>query len=324
MAERGNMTQIVVLDGQTVNPGDNDWRPLAELGELLVHGRTEPQLVKARSRGSAVVITNKVRLDREILSSLPGLKGVCVFATGFDAVDVAAARELGIPVCNVPEYSTASVVEHTFALLLALARRVELHSGLVAAGEWSASPDFSFWRTPQLELAGLTLGVIGYGSIGRRVAAVGLALGMRVLATPSRRQPPDPGVVCLEIDAIFERADVVTLHCPLKPETAGLVHAERLRRMKPTALLVNTARGALVRESDLARALAEGWIAGAALDTLSTEPPRPDHPLLSGPNLIVTPHLAWTTLASRKRLLTITAQNVRAILAGAPIHVVNP
>jgi glycerate dehydrogenase len=153
---------------------------------------------------------------------------------------------------------------------------------------------------------------------------VGLALGMRILATPSRRQPPDPGVVCLEVDAIFERADVVTLHCPLKPETAGLVHAERLRRMKPTALLVNTARGALVRESDLARALAEGWIAGAALDTLSTEPPRPDHPLLSGPNLIVTPHLAWTTLASRKRLLTITAQNVRAILAGAPIHVVNP
>ena len=318
------MTQIVVLDGLTVNPGDNDWRPLAELGELVVHDRSDQDQVRDRARGAAVVITNKVRLDREILLSLPGLKGVCVFATGFDAVDVVAARERGIPVCNVPEYSTASVVEHTFALILALARRVELHSGLVAAGEWSASPDFSFWRTPQLELSGLTLGVVGYGSIGRRVAAVGLALGMQVVATPSRRNPPDPGVVCLDIDAIFERADVVTLHCPLKPDTLGLVDAERLRRMKPSAFLVNTARGALVREPDLARALTEGWIAGAALDALSAEPPPADHPLLSGPNLIVTPHLAWTSLASRKRLLTITAQNVRSILAGAPIHVVNP
>lgn len=318
------MTQIVVLDGQTVNPGDNDWGPLSELGQLLVHERSERDQIVERARDAQVVITNKVRLDREILSSLPGLKGVCVFATGFDMVDVRAARELGIPVCNVPAYSTESVVEHTFALLLGLARRVELHSGLVAAGEWSASPDFSFWRTPQLELAGLTLGVIGYGSIGRRVAAVGLAFGMQVLATPSRRYPPDPGVVCLDLDAIFERADVVTLHCPLQPDTAGLVRADRLRRMKPSAFLVNTARGGLVREPDLARALREGWIAGAALDTLSTEPPPPDHPLLSGPNLIVTPHLAWTSLASRKRVLTITAQNVRSILAGAPIHVVNP
>ncbi|MDQ2644236.1 MAG: D-2-hydroxyacid dehydrogenase [Myxococcota bacterium] len=318
------MTQIVVLDGQTVNPGDNDWGPLSELGQLLVHERSERDQIVERVRDAQVVITNKVRLDREILSSLPGLKGVCVFATGFDMVDVGAARELGIPVCNVPAYSTESVVEHTFALLLGLARRVELHSGLVAAGEWSASPDFSFWRTPQLELAGLTLGVIGYGSIGRRVAAIGLAFGMQVLATPSRRYPPDPGVVCLDIDAIFERADVVTLHCPLQPDTAGLVRADRLRRMKPSAFLVNTARGGLVREPDLARALREGWIAGAALDTLSTEPPPPDHPLLSGPNLIVTPHLAWTSLASRKRVLTITAQNVRSILAGAPIHVVNP
>jgi len=318
------MTQIVVLDGRTVNPGDNDWGPLAELGELVVHDRTEPELVVERARGAAVVITNKVRLDREVLSSLPGLTGVCVFATGFDVVDVVAARELGIPVCNVPEYSTASVVEHTFALLLSLARRVELHSGLVAAGEWSKSEDFSFWRTPQLELAGRTLGVIGYGSIGRRVAAVGLAFGMEVLATPSRRHPPDPGVAYLGVDAIFERADAVTLHCPLTPDTAFLVDANRLRRMKPTAFLVNTARGGLVREPDLARALAEGWIAGAALDTLSSEPPPPDHPLLSGPNLIVTPHNAWSSLASRKRLLTITAQNVRSILAGAPIHVVNP
>ncbi len=318
------MTQIVVLDGQTVNPGDNDWAPLSELGELLVHERSEREQIVERARVAAVVITNKVPLDREILSSLPGLKGVCVFATGFDMVDVVAARELGIPVCNVPEYSTESVVEHTFALLLGLARRVELHSGLVAAGEWSASPDFSFWKTPQLELAGLTLGVIGYGSIGRRVAAIGLALGMQVLATPSRRHPPDPGVLSLDIDAIFERADVVTLHCPLRPDTAGLVRADRLRRMKPSAFLVNTARGGLVREPDLALALREGWIAGAALDTLSTEPPPPDHPLLSGPNLIVTPHLAWSSLASRKRLLTITGQNVRSILAGAPIHVVNP
>ena len=270
------------------------------------------------------MITNKARLGKDELSRLPGLRGICVFATGFDVVDVVSARALGIPVCNVPEYSTPSVVEQTFALLFALARRVELHSQLVQGGEWSRSADFSFWRTPQHELSGRTLGVIGYGSIGRRVAAVGLAFGMRVLATRSQRNPPESGVEVLELDEIFERSDVVTLHCPLTPETSGLVRRERLERMKSTAFLLNTARGGLVRETELAEALARGVIAGAALDVFGSEPPPADHPLLSVPNLIITPHLAWSTLASRRRLLAATADNVRAILAGRPIHVVNP
>ena len=317
------MARILVLDGHTVNPGDNDWQPLQELGDLVVYERTEPDLVVERARGADIVITNKTRLGRDELSHLPGLRGICVFATGFDVVNATLARELGIPVCNVPEYSTPSVVEHTFALLFALARRVELHSELVSRGEWSRSADFSFWRTPQHELSGRTLGVVGYGSIGRRVAAAALAFGLRVLATRSRRNPPDPGVEVVELDAIFERSDVVSLHCPLTPETSGLVRSERLEKMKASAFLINTSRGGLVRETDLADALARRVIAGAALDVLSTEPPPFDHPLLSAPNLIVTPHLAWSSLASRRRLLATTADNVRAILAGAPIHVVN-
>jgi glycerate dehydrogenase len=321
---KDGMARILVLDGYTVNPGDNDWQPLAELGELVVYERTEPRRVVERALGAEIVITNKTRLGKDELSRLPGLRGICVFATGFDVVDAVSARALGIPVCNVPEYSTPSVVEQTFALLFALARRVELHSQLVQGGEWSRSADFSFWRTPQHELSGRTLGVIGYGSIGRRVAAAGLAFGMRVLATRSRRNQPESGVEVLELDEIFERSDVVTLHCPLTPQTSGLVGRERLEGMKSTAFLLNTARGGLVRETDLAEALARGVIAGAALDVLESEPPPPDHPLLSAPNLLVTPHLAWSSLASRRRLVVATADNVRAILAGKPIHVVNP
>jgi glycerate dehydrogenase len=318
------MARILVLDGYTVNPGDNDWQPLARLGELVVHERTEPGSVVERASGADIVITNKTRLGKDELSRLPGLRGVCVFATGFDVVDAVSARALGIPVCNVPGYSTPSVVEQTFALLFALARRVELHSQLVHAGEWSRSADFSFWRTPQHELSGRTLGVIGYGSIGSRVAAAGQAFGMQVLTTRSRRSPPAPGVEVLELDEIFERSDVVTLHCPLTPETSGLVRRERLERMKSTAFLLNTARGGLVRETELAEALKRGVIAGAALDVLDSEPPPADHPLLSVPNLIITPHLAWSSLASRRRLLLATADNVQAILEGKPIHVVNP
>jgi glycerate dehydrogenase len=318
------MARILVLDGYTVNPGDNDWQPLAQLGELVVHERTEPEKVVERASGADIVITNKARLSQGELSRLPGLRGICVFATGFDVVDAVSARALGIPVCNVPGYSTPSVVEQTFALLFALARRVELHSQLVHGGEWSRSADFSFWRTPQHELSGRTLGVIGYGSIGRRVAAAGLVFGMRVLATPSQRNSPEPGVEVSQLDEIFERSDVVTLHCPLTPETSGLVRRERLERMKSTAFLLNTARGGLVRETELADALARGAIAGAALDVLDSEPPPADHPLLSVPNLIITPHLAWSSLASRRRLLLATADNVRAILDGKPIHVVNP
>ncbi|HLV68095.1 MAG TPA: D-2-hydroxyacid dehydrogenase, partial [Polyangiaceae bacterium] len=277
-----------------------------------------------RCRAADVVITNKTRIGAAELSRLPALRGICVLATGYDVVDVVSARARGIPVCNVPEYSTPSVVEHTFALLLELYRQVGMHAALVRDGEWSRSTDFCFWRTPQLELSGRTLGIVGYGNIGRAVARVGLAFGMRVIATPSRRNTPEPGVTAVDLDRVFAEADVVTLHCPLTEATRELVRWERLVTMKRRAVLLNTARGGLVREADLARALHEGVIAGAAVDVLSSEPPPPDNPLLSAPRILVTPHLAWATPEARQRLIATTAENVRGILSGALVHVVNP
>ncbi|MFO7177592.1 MAG: D-2-hydroxyacid dehydrogenase [Pseudomonadota bacterium] len=315
---------IVVLDAFTTNPGDTSWEPIASLGELVTYDRTPPELVVDRCRNADVVITNKTRIGAAELASLPGLRGICVLATGYDVVDVAAARARGIPVCNVPEYSTPSVVEHTFALLFELYRQVGMHAALVREGEWARSADFSFWRTPQLELSGRTLGIVGYGSIGRAVARVALAFGMRVIATRSRRNPPDPGVTAVDVNRVFAEADVVSLHCPLTEATKGLVRWERLVTMKRRAVLLNTARGGLVNEADLARALREGVIAGAAVDVLSSEPPSLDNPLLSAPRIVITPHLAWATPEARGRLIAVTAENVRGILTGSPVHVVNP
>ncbi len=316
------MPRIVVLDAHTLNPGDLSWQPLGELGELVVHARTTPAELAERVAGADILLTNKTKLDDHALSLSPTLKGVVVLATGVNVVDVEAARRRGVPVCNAPGYGTASVVEHTFALLFELCRAVGQHERATRAGEWSLNPDFCFWKSPQRELAGLHFGVVGFGSIGRKVANVALALGMQVLATPSRRSA-EPGVRTLELEALLREADVVSLHCPLTPATEALVRWERLTTMKPSALLLNTARGALVREADLAAALQQGVIAGAALDVLSVEPPPPDHPLLHAPNCLVTPHLAWTTLAARKRLLQITLDNVRGILQGHPLNVVN-
>lgn len=317
------MTRIVVLDGRTVNPGDNPWDELAELGELVIYDRTERARVVERALGADILLTNKTWLDAEALAVLEGLKGICVLATGYNVVDVHAARERGIPVCNVPSYSSESVVEHTFALLFELARAVGLHDRAVRAGEWENSPDFCFWKTPQLELCGKTMGVVGYGSIGRRVAEVARAFGMRVVATRSSRHSGADEVEFLPLEAIFSRADVLSLHCPLTPETEQLIRWDRLVTMKRTSLLLNTARGALVREEDLARALDQGVIAGAALDVLDSEPPKPSNPLLRAPRCLLTPHLAWTTLEARRRLVRTSVDNVRALLAGRPIHVVN-
>lgn len=318
------MTRIVVLDGHTVNPGDNPWDELGKFGELVVYERTERSLVVERSRGADVLLTNKTWIDAEAIASLPGLRGICVLATGYNVVDAQAARGRGIPVCNVPSYSSESVVEHTFALLLELARAVGVHDQAVHAGDWENSVDFCFWKRPQLELSGKTMGVIGYGNIGRRVAEVARAFGMRVLATRSRRPASEAAAVqFLPLEELLGAADVVSLHCPLTPETEKLIRWERLVSMKRSALLLNTARGALVHEADLARALGEGVIAGAALDVLSTEPPREGNPLLHAPRCLITPHLAWTSLEARRRLVETSVDNVRALLAGRPIHVVN-
>jgi glycerate dehydrogenase len=318
------MARIVVLDGHTLNPGDLSWQPLAALGELSVFERTPPELVLERSRGAAILVTNKTRLDESALAALPDLAGIAVLATGYDVVDAKAAGARGIPVCNVPAYSTASVAQHTVALLLELCSHVGLHARAVRDGEWSRSADFSFWKAPIRELAGLTLGVVGFGAIGQRVALLARALGMRVLATPSSRVPTPPeGVEYRAVDALFRESDVVSLHCPSVPATQQLVNRERLASMRPSALLLNTARGALVDEEALAEALQNGTLSGAALDVLSVEPPRAEHPLLSAPNCLITPHQAWTSRAARERLLQVTAANVAGILGGKRQNVVN-
>ena len=318
------MPRIVVLDGHTLSPGDLSWEPLERCGELAVFERTPPELVLERGRGADILVTNKTCLDAALLRSLPRLRGIAVLATGYDVVDASAARAQNVLVCNVPAYSTASVAQHTVALLLELTSHVGLHARAVQSGEWAASPDFSFWRQPIRELDGQTFGIVGLGAIGQRVAGLAHALGMRVLATPSRRLPVAPaGVEYRGVDALFRESDVVSLHCPLTPETTLLVGQERLRTMRPTALLLNTARGALIDEPALARALHEGAIAGAALDVLSREPPPADHPLRSAPRCLITPHQAWTSRAARERLLAITAENVAGMLAGRPQNVVN-
>ncbi len=319
--------RIVVLDGHTLNPGDNPWDALAELGELTVYPRSAPHEVVPRAAGAPIVLTNKTRLDAATLAALPELRFIAVLATGYDVVDVAAARERGILVANVPEYGTDSVAQHTIALLLALAQRVCEHDAAVHAGEWQRSPDFSFWHRPPLELAGLVMGLVGFGRIARRVAELAHALRMEVRAVRRRTPSPDdappwPGFAWCSLEEIAAEADVVSLHCPLTPETRHLVDAAFLQRMKRSAFLINTARGPLVDEAALARALDEGIIAGAALDVVSEEPIRAENPLLGARNCILTPHLAWASLAARRRLMACTVANVRAYLAGAPINLV--
>ncbi|HEY3254984.1 MAG TPA: D-2-hydroxyacid dehydrogenase [Polyangiaceae bacterium] len=322
------MTRIVVLDGYTVNPGDNPWSSLAELGELIVHERSGAADVVARARHAEIVLLNKTALGSEAFAQLPELRLVCVLATGVNSVDLDAATARGIPVCNVPAYSTASVVQHTLALLLELCNRVGLHDSSVHAGDWQRSIDYCYWKSPLLELEGKLLGVVGYGAIGRGVAQAARALGMNVCAAhlASSRTPvsaADP-VPRLPLDELFRRADVISLHCPLTTETQKLVSSARLASLKPGCLLLNTARGGLVDEGALSAALTTGKLAGAALDVLSSEPPSADNPLLSAPNCVITPHLAWTSLPARQRLLTTSVENVRAHLAGSPVHVVNP
>jgi glycerate dehydrogenase len=311
--------RIVVLDGFTTNPGDVSWAALEALGSLTVHDRTSPGDVVARAADADVVLTNKTRLGRAEITALPRLRCISVLATGHDVVDSAAARERGIPVCNVPEYGTANVVQATFALVLELTNRTGHYDATVRAGRWSACPDFCYQAGNLVELAGLTLGIVGNGRIGQGVAAVGRAFGMRILA--HRRSHAGPEHV--DLDRLFAESDVVSLHCPLTPDTRALVNAARLALMKPTAFLVNTARGALVDEAALAAALDAGRIAGAGLDVLSVEPPPATNPLLAARNCVITPHVAWATRAARTRLIERTAENLRAFAAGTPRNVVN-
>ena len=320
MAEAPDPPRLVVLDGHTTNPGDLSWQPLEALGELTVHARSAPEEVGERIAGAAVVLTNKTRLGAGALEGAAGagLRGIAVLATGHDVVDGTAARRLGIPVCNVPEYGTASVAQAVFALLLELTNHCGSLAEGVRQGRWSACPDFCYWETPIRELAGLTFGVVGHGRIGAAVGRIARAFGMEVLC--HRRSPREGDV---DLDTLLAASDVVSLHCPLTPQTQGLMDAARLARMKTGALLINSGRGPLIEEPALLRALESGHLGGAGLDVLSVEPPAPDHPLLRAPNCLITPHVAWASRAARQRLIEASATNVAALLAGEPIHVVN-
>jgi len=316
---------IVILDGYTINPGDNPWSPVEALGNCVIYDRTPPELKLERARDADIILTSKCKLDAAALEALPSLKYISMLATGYNNVDVVAAGRRGIPVSNVPAYSTESVVQTTFALLLELATAVGIHDAAVKAGEWVRCPDHAFWKTSIVELDGLTLGIVGFGTIGRAVARVAAAFGMRVIAY-APRIPQDAGptpVRFVPLEELFATADVVTLNCPQTADNEGFVNYGLLAAMKPSAFLINVARGGLVNENDLALALHEGRIAGAGLDVVAHEPMRADNPLLAAPNCIFTPHIAWASLAARRRLMAIVAANVASHLAGAPINVVN-
>ncbi|MEW6754164.1 MAG: D-2-hydroxyacid dehydrogenase [Candidatus Latescibacterota bacterium] len=317
--------RIVVLDGYTLNPGDNPWDEVAALGEFAVYDRTPPDLILERAQGAAVVLTNKTPLTGATLAALPELRLICVLATGYNVVDVAEARRRQIPVSNVPVYGTDSVAQFVFALLLEHCHHVARHDAAVRRGDWSRTPDFCFWETPLVELAGRRMGIVGFGRIGRRVGELAHAFGMEVLAhevapgEPPRYRP----FAWRALDEVFAEADVVSLHCPQTADNVGFVNRALLGRMQRHAFLINTARGSLVNEADLAWALGEGRIAGAAVDVVSHEPIAADNPLLSAPNLIITPHMAWGALAARQRLMRTVAHNVRSFLEGRPTNVVN-
>lgn len=317
--------KIVVLDGYTTNPGDCPWDPVAALGELTVYDRTPAELAVARAAEAEIVITNKTALTAEVLAQLPRVKFIALLSTGYNIVDGPAARARGISVSNVPTYSTDSVAQLTFALLLEMCHHVGLHDRQVHEGVWSRHEDFCFWSAPLVELAGKRMGIVGFGRIGRRVGEIAHAFGMEVLAY--NRSPGEPPAyhpfAFAGVDQVFAESDVVSLHCPQTAENLRMVNARLLGLMKPTAMLINTARGALVNEADLADALNAGRLAGAAADVVSHEPILPDNPLLRAKNMIITPHIAWAALAARKRLMQITADNVAAFLKGKPINVVN-
>ena len=316
--------RIVVLDGYTLNPGDLSWSELEALGACSFHDRTGPSQVVDRARDAQIVLTNKVALGREQIDQLAELQYIGVLATGYNIVDTQAARQRGILVTNVPTYSTDSVAQMVFAHLLNLTQRVAHHGRSVAEGRWSESEDFCYWDHPLIELAGLTMGIVGFGRIGRATARLAAAFGMRVVAydviTPSN-VPDDVEIV--ELDELFRTADAVSLHCPLTPDTQELVNRDRLALMKKTAYLINTSRGPLIDEPALAEALNAGRLAGAGLDVLSVEPPKPDNPLLTARNCIITPHIAWATKADRSRLLDTVVSNVKAFVEGSPKNVVN-
>ncbi len=317
------MTRIVILDGYTLNPGDLSWQGFEALGACTPYDRTPENQVVERAKDAEILLTNKAIVARKSIEKLDRVRYIGVLATGYNTVDTVAARERGIPVANVPRYGSDSVAQMVFAHLLRHTQHVAAHGRTVYEGRWSASPDWCTWDYPLIELRDLTLGIVGLGEIGRTVAALAMAFGMRVLAYTVPHAACE-GVSLVDLDTLLQESDVVSLHCPLTPETEGLINAERLAKMKQTAFLINTSRGPLIDEPALAEALERGQIAGAGLDVLSVEPPDASNPLLKAKHCTITPHIAWATRSARERLMRIAVENVAAFLEGKPVNVVNP
>jgi glycerate dehydrogenase len=317
--------KIVVLDGNTLNPGDLSWKRLFKLGEVVLHDRTPADKIIERSLGAEVLITNKTPFSESTINSLPDLKYIGVLATGYNVVDTEAAKRRNIIVTNVPAYSTISVAQLTFALLLELCHHMQRQSDSVMQGKWAKSPDFSYSDFPLIELSGKTFGIIGFGNIGKKVADIATVFGMNIIAASRHQtdQSERKNFRWAEVNEVLEKADVVSIHCPLTPETKGLINAESLKKMKRSAFLINTSRGPVVIEEDLADALNNGIIAGAGIDVLSIEPPSKDNPLFKAKNCLITPHIAWATKEARVRLMDIAVNNVEAFINGKPVNVVN-
>lgn len=316
--------KIVILESTAVNPGDLSWEPVLQLGDVTVYDRTSPEDVVSRIGDAQIVLINKTPITAKIMDACPNLRLICVEATGYNVVDCEAAKQRGILVCNVPTYGTDAVAQFTFALLLEICHQVGHHSTSVHSGDWCRSPDFCYWHTPQMELAGKTLGIIGFGKIGRAVAKIANAFNMRVLAySRSRCIEGEMLGEYVDLDTLLKNADIISLHCPATAQTKEIINAASIEKMKDGAILINTARGGLIRETDLADALKSGKLRAAAADVVSVEPIRLDNPLLSAPNCIITPHMAWAPIEARQRIIQITAENIRAYLEGKPINVVN-
>ena len=316
--------KIVILDGYSVNPGDLSWEELEACGELTVYDRTNTEDILKRTKNADAILTNKVVISSEIIDKLPNLKYIGVLATGYNVVDIEAAKKRGITVTNVPAYSTNSVVQMTFAHILNLINRVAHYAHENRKGKWSASPDFCYWDTNLGEIAGKTLGVVGLGNIGYKVACIARDFGMDVFACTSKNSADLPdGIQKVTFNGLLGISDILTLHCPLTPQTKEMINKDTLSQMKRGALLINTGRGALVNDKDVAQALCEGQLGGYGADVMTQEPPKPDNPLLSAPNAYLTPHIAWATLEARKRLVSIASANVAAFVQGSPKNVVS-
>jgi glycerate dehydrogenase len=317
--------KIVVLDGYTENPGDLSWSGLEKLGDLTVYDRTPADKVTERISAAEAVYTNKTPITKETLSACPNVKFIGVLATGYNIVDVETAKAKGIPVCNIPTYGTDAVAQFAIALLLELCHHIGEHSDSVKKGDWTNSADWCFWNHPLVELAGKTMGIIGFGRIGRKTSQIAQALGMKVVAYDSNRDPSAESETCryAELDELLGVSDVIALHCPLFPETQGIINKNTIAKMKDGVMILNNSRGPLIVEEDLRDALNSGKVAGAAVDVVSTEPIKMDNPLLQAKNIIITPHISWAPKESRQRLMDIAVENLQKFLEGSPVNVVN-